>query len=1131
MALVSPGLEVTVTDESQYVPAGLGTVPLVLLATAQNKVVNGTLATGTTKSAAGQLQVFSSQRELVSALGYPQFQQTAVGTPVHGSELNEYGLMTAYSALGLSNRLYAVRADIDLNQLRGTNVRPVGDVADGTYWFDLAASSWGLYEWQEDTQQFVNKEPILVTDENDVYYGSVDGGVLNNVAIPLNRVGTIGSYAVVTITKENRVFYKNMLNQWVLVGSIDWQNSHPTVIGNVVNPTIDVTTEGNLTINTVDVQLTDTMTLVDIVTAINSENIDGVTAGFDNGRLVLYGSRNAKSNGINEDGKINVLGSTTSVAVGLSGGDFWTPTIYMSEFNDVPNWSSSGLTSRRTGSVWCKLNATGGGSNFVFRKYNSLTGQWSTQAVKTYTSVQRALYGMDPAGGGQNIAEGSIFAHCAPEMAFYTDSFTTQSMLSYIGYQFNTRTVYGEVTSKTNNPPASALIIGDSLEVAVTTPGSNQWTRRVVTIFGSGTVQSAAEDFVSSFLGAGLPNVTAFVNGDGTITVKHLAGGEIRLIRMSGNQDIPAAVGLTDASNTRTSGSTISISGFVHSTYTFSAIEPISDPENGTLWYYSNPTEIDIMVNTGVYWAGYKTVSSDSRGYDLTQTDPLGVIVSATMPLTQTDNTALVSGDIWLDTSDLENFPKLSRWNGTMWELIDNTDNVSQNGIVFVDARWGIDGTEDPITGDLPSVLDMQYSNYTDLDCPDPRLYPRGILMFNMRRSGNNVKKFKKNYFIAKDFSDLPTWSIMDSYYSGQHVIYGDTIYSATVNVNPGGSSPNVSPEWVPIQTSAWVTASGLKADGSMYAGSNAQRAIVVEALRNAIDDNDQIREERFAFNLIVAPGYPELIPNMVALNNDRKQTAFVIGDTPMNLSSNIVDINNWSNGATADSLTTASEYLAVYWPSGVSNDVQGNQIVVPPSHMALRTYLRNDNLAYPWFAPAGVRRGLVDNASDLGFINKNTGELVRIGVNQGMRDALYELAINPITVMPGTGIVVWGQKTRSPQSNAMDRVNVARLVNYVRSILDRSGNGFVFEPNDKITRDQLKQMIEGSFNDLIAKRGITDYVVVCDRTNNTPERIARNELYVDVAIEPTRSVEFIYVPIRLVNPGALGGGASSRLL
>jgi phage tail sheath protein FI len=98
-------------------------------------------------------------------------------------------------------------------------------------------------------------------------------------------------------------------------------------------------------------------------------------------------------------------------------------------------------------------------------------------------------------------------------------------------------------------------------------------------------------------------------------------------------------------------------------------------------------------------------------------------------------------------------------------------------------------------------------------------------------------------------------------------------------------------------------------------------------------------------------------------------------------------------------------------------------------------------------------------------------------------------------------------------------------LVNYIRTILSGISNSFLFEPNDKITRDQIKAIIDGAMNDLVAKRGVYDYLVVCDDSNNTPARIARNELYVDIAIEPMKDVEFIYIPIRLKNPGAIAGG------
>mgnify|MGYP003650252824 FL=1 len=192
---------------------------------------------------------------------------------------------------------------------------------------------------------------------------------------------------------------------------------------------------------------------------------------------------------------------------------------------------------------------------------------------------------------------------------------------------------------------------------------------------------------------------------------------------------------------------------------------------------------------------------------------------------------------------------------------------------------------------------------------------------------------------------------------------------------------------------------------------------------------------------------------------------------------------------------------------------------------MALRTMIFNDNVAYQWFAPAGTRRGLVDNASSIGYINSATGEFEFNSIRVGLRDTLYENKINPITNLPGVGLVVFGQKTRNPTTSSLDRINVARLVNFIRTILARVGDGFLFEPNDKITRDQISNVISGAINDLVAKRGVYDYLVVCDDSNNTPTRIARNELYVDIAIEPMKAVEFIFIPIRLKNPGDIAAG------
>ena len=103
-----------------------------------------------------------------------------------------------------------------------------------------------------------------------------------------------------------------------------------------------------------------------------------------------------------------------------------------------------------------------------------------------------------------------------------------------------------------------------------------------------------------------------------------------------------------------------------------------------------------------------------------------------------------------------------------------------------------------------------------------------------------------------------------------------------------------------------------------------------------------------------------------------------------------------------------------------------------------------------------------------------------------------------------------------------MDRINVARLVAYLRGQLERIGNQYLFEPNDTITRNSITAQITSLMNALVSSRGIYDYLVVCDLTNNTAATIDANELHVDIAIEPEKAIEFIYIPLRIQNTGTI---------
>ena len=1105
MALVSPGISISINDQSQYVNSNVGSVPLVILATAQDKTYNGASASGTSKATAGKLLSFTSQRDLVTQMGTPRFQLSSSGTPVNGSEINEYGLMAAYSALGLSNQLYAIRADIDLNQLTGTSIRPIGAPVNNTLWLDTVNTAWGLFELDSTNSVFNSTTPLVITNSAQVS---------GNPSTPLSSVGSIGQYAVVTENSSGntvdplRLFYKagpdsaGLNNTWVQVGSTNWQNSVPAVVGTVKNATLNAS--GTFFINGVQISLSGTTPTL-MATAINTGGVTGVSASVSpSGQLQIFVTNASISTqgggGSTADGKMLLADGTYSplAAVGIktstqlvsaqpqnANGYYYPPILFYGTYAQQPSggWMTSDAQPRPSGSLWFKTTSTGAGFSPVLKQYNSAKGTFASLTTPAYPGMASAIYGLDPVGGGTNIASGQVYV----DYSSYDGS--SNSLKFFENNNAGSTTAIGAT-------PASS--ISGTFSITVTQPGTLSTSSYTVTL-SSLTPQQV----VTAILAQNIPYVTASLTSTGSIEIVHTTGGLIMLQTASGtplgtNSGSPG-IGFYSGGG---SGYTV-INGIVYisnftnitTTINYSANQPYSAPASGTYWYYSNPADIDVMINDGTGWKGYLNVSNDSRGYNLSATDPNGVIVSTSAPTSKSTGAGLTAGDLWLDSSDLENYPSLYRYNGTTFVAINNGDHVSSNGIIFADARWDTSGTTDIISGTLPSITSLLTSNYIDLDAPDYRLAPRGALLFNTRRSGYNVKKYVPNYYNSAAYPNLPTPPV------------------------PGA------PTSLPAITSAWVSASGTDSNGVMHSGSKAQRALIVDAMQSAVDSNLDVLSQVYQFNLIVAPNYPELIPNMLTLNDNRGDTAFVIGDTPMDLMPNTTSIANWINNTNGNGLpsdASASPYLALYYPAGVTNDLSGNQIVVPASHAVLRTYLYNDQVSHPWFAPAGVNRGLVTNLNDIGYIDSTSGQFVHNSISQGMRDALFTLNINPITQLPGSGLVVFGQLTRNADTTARNRVNVVRLENYLRTIFSSISNGYLFEPNDGITRKSIASQIESALNNVLSLRGLYDFLVICDSSNNTSATISNNQLYVDVAIEPMRDVEFIYIPIAIYNPGSI---------
>jgi hypothetical protein len=917
---------------------------------------------------------------------------------------------------------------------------------------------WGIFEWNKSTGAFTNKVPTVITSTTDLTAG-----------VPKTSIGAIGDYALVATNTSNPVYYKNRSNAWVLVGSAAWQVAHATIAGTVASPTL---TSGNsIDINGSTVTLTST-TVTQLASDINTAAITGVTAAVVANKIELYATSSAASEQI-------ILANNTGTILtdaGLTAGTYARPKIAQDPHYTVPAWKSTDTTPRPTGSVWVKTTSSNSGFLADVSTYDSATAAFVGGSAPAYENDQTALKNLDTTGGSA-ITAGS----------FYVQYDVTEN--DTVTYKLFKRYSAGALSVTGTINAAAPLTGSDTFTISASAANSTALSSAVtVTVSGTGIA-----DIASDINGAGVANVSASVNSGGYLVITHALGGVIVMKDTSGTPlaDAGISTAITTKQVRAGNASDLILSNWIADTYTASTSSPSANPADNTYWY-AGGFEADIMIHNGTTWKGYQNIT-DTRGFTLSDTSPNGVIFSTVEPTVQSDNTALVNGDLWIDTSDLENYPALYRRQTVSgearWVAIDKTDTTTENGIIFGDARFIGDTTTDVVTGTIPTTASLLTSDTVDIDRPDPTIYPRGMLLFNTRRSTYGVKQFRSDYFSRTNFSDTSLYPTL------------------------------------PTEKDAWVTQSGTTF------GRKAVRRIVTNAMKAALDASTELREDARIFNTIAAPGYPELISNMVSLNNDRRQTAFVVGDSPMRLAATSTAIENWATNTAAatdnseDGLVTSDPYLSVFYPSATTNDLSGNTIVVPASHMMLRTIARSDDISFPWFAPAGTRRGLVDNVASIGYVNSVTGAFVNDNIRESVRDTLYTNRVNPIAFFNGSGILNYGNKTRAGTTSALDRINVARLVGYLRRQLQTIATGYVFEPNDKITRDELKQQIEQTLNDLVAKRGVYDYLVVCDDTNNTPGRIDRNELYVDVAIEPTKAAEFIFIPIRLKNTGEIASG------
>jgi len=262
-----------------------------------------------------------------------------------------------------------------------------------------------------------------------------------------------------------------------------------------------------------------------------------------------------------------------------------------------------------------------------------------------------------------------------------------------------------------------------------------------------------------------------------------------------------------------------------------------------------------------------------------------------------------------------------------------------------------------------------------------------------------------------------------------------------------------------------------------------------------------------YRYNLMLLPGLTDAShssPLSTAINNAQSRGDHLVVIDPVNYGATL-------NAAKTEADGRDTSYAAMYWPWVRTIDPDsGRNVWVPASTMMGGVYAFNDNSSEPWFAPAGINRG------GLGTVIQAERKLSATN-----RDTLYQANVNPIATFPGTGVVVYGQKTLQKKASALDRVNVRRLLIELKGYISQIGQNLVFEQNTAATRNNFLAQVNPYLESVQARQGLYAFKVIMDESNNTPDVIDRNQLIGQIYIQPTRTAEFIYLDFNLQPTGA----------
>jgi hypothetical protein len=488
--------------------------------------------------------------------------------------------------------------------------------------------------------------------------------------------------------------------------------------------------------------------------------------------------------------------------------------------------------------------------------------------------------------------------------------------------------------------------------------------------------------------------------------------------------------------------------------------------------YFANGGETLLVsrIVSGTYTeASSSTISASAQAASqpafVLETISEGIIMNSTS--TQDSRGALPSGSV----------------NNVRWQIINPNTSSGTFGLLI---RQGNDTTNNPIVLETWTnlSLDPQATNYVSRVLGD--------YVYNYNPTNRQIE-VSGSYPNASRYVRVKSVNLQTPNYLLSSGLISNASYTASIPLAASGTFGGATGD--------------VKAGARFYDTVITNNTQGVEGANYTNMINLLANQDDYRFNVLFTPGlFTELhttqTNQIISNTQDRGDNIYVV---------DLVDFGDSVTNVVSQANSLDTSYAAAYWPwCQIKDPATGKNVWVPASTMIAGVYAYNDRVAEPWFAPAGINRG------GLNRVIRAEQKLP-----QSDRDTLYLNKVNPIATFPGTGVVVYGQKTLQSAASALDRVNVRRLLIDLKSYISQVALNLVFEQNTAATRNQFLSQVNPYLETVQQRQGLYAFTVVMNDTNNTPDVIDRNELIGQIYLQPTKTAEFIYLDFNITPTGA----------